>query len=61
MEFDFESPWLYILLLVLVWVVVASLIELLAFDGDVVSTVVQGAAGGVVFAIGTYYFQRRGR
>ncbi|RDI70927.1 hypothetical protein [Halopelagius longus] len=42
-----ETRWAYVATMIVIWVVVWGGLELVFFDGNVVSAVISGAAGGL--------------
>jgi len=55
---DLENPWVFTGLMTVIGMVVFGLIETVLFDGDLLSAVIQGLAGGFAFGVIYVYVQR---
>ena len=55
---DLENPWTFTGVMTVIWMVVFGLIEVVLFDLDLLSAVIQGSAGGAAFGVIYAYVQR---
>lgn len=56
-RFDLENPWLFVLTNVVAGIVVVSAIQVILFNGELTSAVIEGVALGLVCGIMLFYLQ----
>ncbi|GAA0509881.1 hypothetical protein SAMN04488066_10884 [Halorubrum aquaticum] len=60
LDLDRSNPLRYLLSTVVVWIVVAGVVEFTFADGRAVDAVVTGTFGGLAFGVATLLLQRHG-
>jgi len=57
-RFDLENPWLFVFTNVVVGIVVVSATQLILFNGELTSAVMQGGLYGLVVGITMFYLRK---
>lgn len=57
-RFDLENPWLFVFTNVVVGIVVVSATQLILFNGEFTSAVMQGGLYGLVVGITMFYLRK---
>lgn len=50
-EFSLENPWIFTVLVIIVWVLLWGTLELFFFDVDLIGAVITGLLTGLVFGL----------
>ncbi|RLM62496.1 hypothetical protein [Halorubrum sp. Atlit-26R] len=57
-HFNLENVWVFVFTNVVVWVVVAIVIQTVLFDGVLTGAVIEGTIGGFVFGTTIFYLRK---
>ncbi|QAY21859.1 hypothetical protein [Halorubrum ezzemoulense] len=57
-RFDLENPWLFVFTNVVVGIVVVSATQVILFNGELTSAVIQGGLYGLVVGITMFYLRK---
>ncbi|QAY21961.1 hypothetical protein [Halorubrum ezzemoulense] len=57
-RFDLENPWLFVFTNVVVGIVVVSATQVILFNGELTSAVMQGGLYGLVVGITMFYLRK---
>ena len=57
-RFDLENPWLFVFTNVVVGIVVVSATQVILFNGELTSVVIQGGLYGLVVGITMFYLRK---
>ena len=48
---DLENPWVFTAVSIALWILIQGAMEVIWFEGDLLSAVIQGAVGGAAFGV----------
>lgn len=57
-DINLENPWIFAMIVTVIWIVVSGLLEVVFFDGNLLKAVIQGFVGGLAFALVYSYVQQ---
>ena len=57
-RFDLENPWLFVFTNVVVGIVVVSATQVILFNGELTSAVMQGGLYGLIVGITMFYLRK---
>ena len=56
-SFTAENPWAFVAISVVIWIAIASVVELVLFDGELATAIVPAIAGGIASGLALFYFR----
>ena len=48
---DLENPWVFTAVSIALWILIQGTMEVIWFEGDLLSATIQGAVGGAAFGV----------
>ena len=58
MDLEFENKWVFGAVTVSLWVLIFTVIQVMLFNGDILSGAIQGFIGGLAYTIAYILFQK---